>query len=167
MNGYAACPNCGPIQDTASMLSPVNWEWTPQRYTGGRRIRERTSAGIVAARAEGRVGGRRKKLDVAKRREIAESVITGRKSGADMARLYNVQSANRLTHRRPASDGSAIGAQAPTRGTGGTARVCLQEAAPESRVNVVTAEGRRGRRCVAGPPSNGELSGGNCRSRPR
>jgi hypothetical protein len=34
--------------------------------------------------------GRRKKLDVAKRREIAESVITGRKSGAEMARLYNV-----------------------------------------------------------------------------
>jgi DNA invertase Pin-like site-specific DNA recombinase len=34
-------------------------------------IRERTSAGIAAARAEGRVGGRRKKLDVAKRREIA------------------------------------------------------------------------------------------------
>ena len=53
-------------------------------------IRERTSAGIAAARAEGRVGGRRRKLDAAKRREIAESVITGRKSGADMARLYNV-----------------------------------------------------------------------------
>jgi DNA invertase Pin-like site-specific DNA recombinase len=53
-------------------------------------IRERTSAGIAAARAEGRVGGRRKKLDAAKRREIAESVITGRKSGAEMARLYNV-----------------------------------------------------------------------------
>ncbi len=53
-------------------------------------IRERTSAGIAAARAEGRVGGRRKKLDVAKRREIAESVITGRKSGAEMARLYNI-----------------------------------------------------------------------------
>ena len=53
-------------------------------------IRERTSAGLAAARAEGRVGGRRKKLDSAKRREIAESVITGRKSGADMARLYNI-----------------------------------------------------------------------------
>jgi DNA invertase Pin-like site-specific DNA recombinase len=53
-------------------------------------IRERTSAGIAAARAEGRVGGRRKKLDAIKRREIAESVITGRKSGADMARLYNI-----------------------------------------------------------------------------
>ena len=53
-------------------------------------IRERTSAGLAAARAEGRVGGRRKKLDAAMRREIAESVITGRKSGAEMARLYNV-----------------------------------------------------------------------------
>ena len=53
-------------------------------------IRERTSAGLAAARAEGRVGGRRKKLDAAKRREIAESVITGRKSGAEMARLYNI-----------------------------------------------------------------------------
>ena len=53
-------------------------------------IRERTSAGIAVARAEGRVGGRRRKLDATKRREIAESVLTGRKSGADMARLYNV-----------------------------------------------------------------------------
>ena len=32
-------------------------------------IRERTSAGIAAARAEGRVGGRRKKLDAAKRQK--------------------------------------------------------------------------------------------------
>jgi len=53
-------------------------------------IRERTSAGLAVARAEGRVGGRRKKLDATKRRKIAESVITGRKSGADMARLYNI-----------------------------------------------------------------------------
>jgi len=53
-------------------------------------IRERTSAGLAVARAEGRIGGRRKKLDTVKRREIAESVITGRKSAADMARLYNV-----------------------------------------------------------------------------
>jgi len=53
-------------------------------------IRERTSAGLAVVRAEGRVGGRRKKLDMGKRREIAESVITGRKSGAEMARLYGV-----------------------------------------------------------------------------
>jgi DNA invertase Pin-like site-specific DNA recombinase len=53
-------------------------------------VRERTSAGLAAARAEGRVGGRRKKLDASKRREIAESVLSGRKSGAEMARLYGV-----------------------------------------------------------------------------
>jgi DNA invertase Pin-like site-specific DNA recombinase len=53
-------------------------------------IRERTSAGLAAARAEGRIGGRRKKLNDVKRREIAESVITGRKSAADMARLYDI-----------------------------------------------------------------------------
>jgi DNA invertase Pin-like site-specific DNA recombinase len=53
-------------------------------------IRERTSAGLAAARAEGRVGGRRKKLDDTQRCEIAESVISGRKSGAEMARLYNI-----------------------------------------------------------------------------
>lgn len=53
-------------------------------------IRERTSAGLAAARAEGRIGGRRKKLDDTKRREIAESVVSGRKSAADMARLYGV-----------------------------------------------------------------------------
>jgi DNA invertase Pin-like site-specific DNA recombinase len=53
-------------------------------------IRERTSAGLAVARAEGRVGGRRKKLDATKRLEIAQSVLSGRKSGADMARLYNV-----------------------------------------------------------------------------
>ncbi len=53
-------------------------------------IRERTSAGLAAARAEGRIGGRRKKLDPARRREIAESVISGRKTGAQMARLYNI-----------------------------------------------------------------------------
>ena len=53
-------------------------------------IRERTSAGLAAAGAEERIGGRRKKLDDAKRCEIAGSVISGRKTGAEMARLYNV-----------------------------------------------------------------------------
>lgn len=53
-------------------------------------IRERTMAGLAQARAEGRIGGRRKKLDPKKRLEIAESVLSGRKSGAEMARLYDV-----------------------------------------------------------------------------
>ena len=71
-------------------------------------IRERTSAGLAAARAEGRIGGRRKKLDPAKRREIAESVISGRKTGAEMARLYNVSAADRVTDRRSTPDGRLI-----------------------------------------------------------
>jgi len=53
-------------------------------------VRERTTAGLTQARAEGRIGGRRRKLDPKKRREIAESVLSGRKSGAEMARLYDV-----------------------------------------------------------------------------
>lgn len=40
-------------------------------------IHERTSAGLAVARAEGRIGSSRKKLDMARRREIAESVIHG------------------------------------------------------------------------------------------
>lgn len=53
-------------------------------------IRERTSAGLALARAEGRVGGRRRKLTERQRSEIAESVLSGRKSAAEMARLYRV-----------------------------------------------------------------------------
>ena len=53
-------------------------------------IRERTSAGLAQARSEGRIGGRRKKLNPKKRQEIVESVLSGRKSAAEMARLYEV-----------------------------------------------------------------------------
>lgn len=53
-------------------------------------IRERTSADLAAAHAECRIGGRRKMLAAAKRREAVESVISGRKTGAEMARLYSV-----------------------------------------------------------------------------
>ena len=51
-------------------------------------IRERTSAGLAQARAEGRIGGRRRKLGDKQRAEIAESVL--RKTAAEMARIYNV-----------------------------------------------------------------------------
>ena len=56
-------------------------------------IRERTSAGLRQARAEGRVGGRRPKLGAAQRAEIVESVMSGRRTAADMARLYGVSQA--------------------------------------------------------------------------
>lgn len=56
-------------------------------------IRERTKAGLEAARAEGRVGGRRPKLRDDQKKDIIENVLSGRKTGAQMARLYNVSEA--------------------------------------------------------------------------
>jgi DNA invertase Pin-like site-specific DNA recombinase len=53
-------------------------------------IRERTSAGLAQARAEGRVGGRRPKLNPKQRSEIADYVLSYRKSAAKMARIFGV-----------------------------------------------------------------------------
>ena len=56
-------------------------------------IRERTSAGLASARAEGRVGGRRPKLTPDQRADVVENVTSGRRSAAQMARLYKVSEA--------------------------------------------------------------------------
>jgi len=68
-------------------------------------IRERTKAGLDAARKEGRIGGRKPKLNKNQREDIADNVISERKSGADMARLYKVSEAtiSRIVsqHRQP------------------------------------------------------------------
>lgn len=56
-------------------------------------IRERTRAGLEAARSEGRIGGRRPKLSNEQKKDIADNVLSGRKTGAQMARLYNVSQA--------------------------------------------------------------------------
>ena len=56
-------------------------------------IRERTKAGLDAARKEGRIGGRRPKLRQDQQKDVADNVLSGRKTGADMARLYNVSEA--------------------------------------------------------------------------
>ena len=53
-------------------------------------IRERTLAGLAAARAAGRIGGRPRKLDEDGRKEIAEAVLSRRHTGVDMARLCGV-----------------------------------------------------------------------------
>lgn len=53
-------------------------------------IHERTSAGLDAARAEGRVGGRRPKLTPSQRADVVENVTSGRHTAAQMARLYRV-----------------------------------------------------------------------------
>lgn len=49
-----------------------------------------TPPGLTPSRAKGRTYGRCKKLNANERRNIAESVLSGRTSCADMARLYNV-----------------------------------------------------------------------------
>jgi DNA invertase Pin-like site-specific DNA recombinase len=54
-------------------------------------VKERTAVGLAAARAEGRVGGRRPKLTAQQRTDIVENVRSGRRSGAQMARLYKVR----------------------------------------------------------------------------
>jgi DNA invertase Pin-like site-specific DNA recombinase len=56
-------------------------------------IRERTRAGLEQARAEGRVGGRRRKLTQAQEREVVEMVQSGRRTAAQCARLFEVHPA--------------------------------------------------------------------------
>ena len=53
-------------------------------------IRERTRAGLKAAADQGRKGGRNPKLTDEQKADIADNVLSGRRSGADMARLYKV-----------------------------------------------------------------------------
>jgi DNA invertase Pin-like site-specific DNA recombinase len=69
-------------------------------------IRERTSAGLEAARAEGRIGGRRPKLTVSQRADVVENVISGRRTAAQMSRLYKVSEAtvSRLLTRARITD---------------------------------------------------------------
>lgn len=56
-------------------------------------IRERTRAGLDAAAAQGRKGGRKAKLNAEQKADIADNVLSGRKTGADLARLYKVSQA--------------------------------------------------------------------------
>ena len=56
-------------------------------------IRERTRAGLAAAKDNGRIGGRPRSLNDKQRREIADAVLSGRKTAADMARLFGVSPA--------------------------------------------------------------------------
>ena len=74
-------------------------------------IRERTNAGLAAARQEGRIGGRRPKLNKDQRQDIIDNVISDRKSGAQMARLYNVSEATVsriVSQHRQLSDESSL-----------------------------------------------------------
>jgi DNA invertase Pin-like site-specific DNA recombinase len=69
-------------------------------------LRERTKAGLDAAREEGRIGGRRPKLSAQQQSEIQKMVSKGDKSAADAARLFKVHPATvsrllaRASHRK-------------------------------------------------------------------
>lgn len=56
-------------------------------------IRERTHAGLKAAAAKGRKGGRKPSLNENQKNDIADNVLSGRNTGAEMARLYKVSQA--------------------------------------------------------------------------
>ena len=56
-------------------------------------LRERTKAGLAAARDEGRIGGRRPKLSPQQQSEIRKMVATSDKTAADAARLVKVHPA--------------------------------------------------------------------------
>lgn len=53
-------------------------------------IRERTRAGLQSARSQGRMGGRPPKLSEVQRQEIADNIISERKTAAEMARLFKI-----------------------------------------------------------------------------
>jgi DNA invertase Pin-like site-specific DNA recombinase len=53
-------------------------------------LRERTKAGMDAARREGRIGGRRPKLSPQQQTEIIKMVSKGHKTAADAARLFEI-----------------------------------------------------------------------------
>ncbi len=56
-------------------------------------IRERTRAGLREARTKGRVPGRKPKITIEQKKEIAEAVSSGRKTSAQIARLFKIHPA--------------------------------------------------------------------------
>lgn len=56
-------------------------------------LRERTKNGLNQAREQGRIGGRRPKLNSSQRQEIIHLITSGNKTAAQTARLFNVHPA--------------------------------------------------------------------------
>jgi len=56
-------------------------------------IRERTRAGLREARTKGRVPGRKPKITAEQQKEIVEAVSSGRKTAAEIARLFKLHPA--------------------------------------------------------------------------
>lgn len=69
-------------------------------------LKERTHIGLIAARKEGRMGGRRHKLNLNQQDEVVRLVQSGQKTAAGVARLFNLHPSTigRLLrkHRQPA-----------------------------------------------------------------
>jgi DNA invertase Pin-like site-specific DNA recombinase len=76
-------------------------------------LRERTRAGLEAARRDGRIGGRRPKLTTQQQAEIISTISRGDKTAADAARLFNVHPAtiSRLLARTGGSGVPRFGKQ--------------------------------------------------------
>ncbi|WP_204162680.1 recombinase family protein [Pantoea sp. SoEX] len=51
---------------------------------------ERTIIGLQAARKEGRIGGRRPKLNLQQQKEVLEAFGSGKKTASNIAKLFNV-----------------------------------------------------------------------------
>ena len=75
-------------------------------------LRERTGHGLLAARQEGRIGGRRPKLTLCQQDEIVHLVDAGDKTAADAARLFNVHPSTvaRLLARRALASKALVSA---------------------------------------------------------
>ncbi len=74
-------------------------------------IRERTRAGLREARAKGRVPGRKPKVSAEQKKEIVDAVSSGRKSAAEIARLFKIHRATVsrfVSQARAASGPSSI-----------------------------------------------------------
>ena len=71
-------------------------------------VRERTRAGLRAAAARGRKGGRQPKLTPEQKAEILDGLGSGRKSAADLARLFRVHRAtiSRLAAQKRVTSGA-------------------------------------------------------------
>jgi DNA invertase Pin-like site-specific DNA recombinase len=81
-------------------------------------VRERTRAGLQAARSRGRKGGRRPKLSPEQKAEVLDMLASGRRTAADIARLFRVHRAtiSRVAAAARTAHPTVGGTRATTRG---------------------------------------------------
>ncbi len=78
-------------------------------------IRERTRAGLAAARARGRVGGRRKRLDEDQRRHAVELYRSGQRTVKEICALVGVSRSTLYTYVEEFAEAGGAAAPAPAR----------------------------------------------------